>query len=97
MRSNRAMKFPPDLIARVRFAVHRAGYCFLAADEIRRVVAAAPRDRGARYEALREFAQICGAEMETTPHLTSARFVPAKPSPAVSPPAGYPLFALARA
>ena len=79
------MKFSPDLTARVRTALNRAGYCFLSSDEIQRLLAVIPRGRYAQYEALQEFAEICGAEVETTTHLTSARFVPASASRDTTP------------
>lgn len=69
------MKFPPDLVARVRNTLDRIGYCFLNQEEIQRLLAHAPANRPAQHHALEEFAEICGAEVETTVHLTSARFV----------------------
>ena len=70
------MKFPPDLIARVRASLQRTGFCFLSCDEIQRLLTAVPESRPARHQALLEFAEICGAEVETTTHFKSARFVP---------------------
>ena len=67
------MKFPPDLIGRVRDALARSGYCFLNADEIRRLLASVSHSQTARHNAIEEFAEICGAQVETTPHLKSAR------------------------
>ena len=70
------MKFPLDLVARVRNSLDRVGYCFLNGDEIRRLLANASVNRSARHHALEEFAEMCGAEVETTAHLKSARFTP---------------------
>ncbi len=70
------MKFSPDLVARVRSALERVGYCFLSYDELRRLLAHFPENQRARHQALQEFAEMCGAEVETTPHLKSARFIP---------------------
>ena len=70
------MKFPPDLVARVRNTLDRIGYCFLNSDEIRRLLAHAPANRTTRHRAMEEFAEICGAEVETTAHLKSARLTP---------------------
>ncbi|MDR3401740.1 MAG: hypothetical protein P4L99_04500 [Chthoniobacter sp.] len=72
------MKFPPDLIVRVRSSLDHAGYCFLNCDEIQRLLAGVLTSRQARHQALQMFAEICGAEVETTDHLKSARFIPAK-------------------
>jgi hypothetical protein len=69
------MKFPPDLVARVRSALTRNGYCFLNADEIHRLLASVSHGRTSRQHAIEEFAGICGARVETTPHLKSARFI----------------------
>ena len=71
-----AMKFPPDMVARVRSTMDRIGYCFLNSEEIQRLLSHAPAGRRARHQALEEFAEICGAEVETTVHLKSARFAP---------------------
>jgi hypothetical protein len=70
------MKFSPDLVARVRSALERVGYCFLSYDELRRLLANYPENRQARHQALQEFAEMCEAEVETTLNLKSARFVP---------------------
>lgn len=70
------MKFPLDLVARVRNSLDRIGYCFLNSDEIQRLLANASVNRSARHHALEEFAEMCGAEVETTIHLKSARFTP---------------------
>jgi hypothetical protein len=69
------MKFPSDLFARVRGSLERAGFCFLSYDEIERLLASVPGNRYTRHRALLEFAELCGAEVETTIHLKSARFV----------------------
>jgi hypothetical protein len=73
---NVMMKFSPDLVARVRGALERVGYCFLSYDELRRLLGHCPENRQTRHQALQEFAGMCGAEVETTPNLKSARFVP---------------------
>lgn len=70
------MRFPPDLIARVRSSLARNGYCFLNADEIQRLLAKTSSGWSARHHAIEEFAEVCGAQVETTPHLKSARFTP---------------------
>ena len=70
------MKFPPDLVARVRSSFGRVGYCFLNADELRRLFGSAPASLPARQQAIEDFAELCGADVETTPHLKSARFTP---------------------
>jgi hypothetical protein len=69
------MKFPADLLARVRNSLERVGFCFLSCDEIQRLLGGSCSPLYARHRALLEFAEICGAEVETTPHLKSARFV----------------------
>jgi hypothetical protein len=84
------MKFPPDLIDRVRSALSRMGYCFLSSDEIQRLLAKAPANRPARHKALQEFAQICEAEVETNEHLRSARFTPATVKAATAPSLSQP-------
>jgi hypothetical protein len=74
------MKFSPDLIARVRISLNRSGYCFFGVDEINRLLGGSVKWRNSKgHEALQKFAEICGAEVETTPHLKSARFTPAQP------------------
>lgn len=77
------MQFSPDLFCRVRSALERKGYCFLTGEEIDRLLAAVPGGWNARHRALREFASLCGAEVEATEHLKSARFVPAETGGAV--------------
>jgi len=71
------MKYSTDLIWRVRCASDRVGYCFLSSDELSRLFGSLPDNQRTRHRALLEFAAICGAEVETTPNLKSARFVPA--------------------
>jgi hypothetical protein len=69
----------PDLVARVRSALARSGYCFFGVDEIERLLGGASKRRnGKGHEVLQEFAELCGAKVETTPHLKSARFIPAQ-------------------
>jgi len=70
------MKFPPDLVARVRSSISRVGYCFLNTDELHRLLGGVPASLRARHEAIEEFADLCGADVETTTHLKSARFTP---------------------
>lgn len=70
------MKFPLDLVARVRSSLDRVGYCFLSSDEIQRVLAHTHGGWQGKHDALKEFAVRCGARVETTPHLKSARFTP---------------------
>lgn len=98
------MKFPPDLVDRVRNALDRMGYCFLSSDEIHRLLVQAPVNRPARHKALQEFAELCHAEVETNEHLKSARFTPvvepASPAPVSRQPqqqqaSGNWLFAMA--
>jgi hypothetical protein len=87
------MRFSPELIARVRDALGRMGFCFLSHDELNRLLAEAPRNLFTRHSALQAFAQVCGAEVEATEHLTSARFVPAAREQEYNIPqryAGYP-------
>ena len=85
------MTFTPDLIARVRHGLDRAGYCFLTSDEIRRLLATLPEGHRARHRALQEFARICGAEVEVTANFKSARFVPAPSTSRHAPVAGEEL------
>jgi hypothetical protein len=70
------MKFSPDLVARVCSALDRVGYCFLSHDELRRLLEHYPANQRSRHRALQEFAEICEADVETSPNLKSARFVP---------------------
>jgi len=84
------MKFPPDLVDRVRSALDRVGYCFLSRDEIQRLLAMAPSNRPARHKALLEFARLCGAEVETNEHLRSARFTPATVKAETAPSLRHP-------
>jgi hypothetical protein len=72
-------RFPPDLLYRVQTFVEREGYCIVGASEMERLLAHVGASHMARSEYLQEFAQACGAEVETTPHFTSARFVKCAP------------------
>jgi hypothetical protein len=72
-------RFPPDLLYRVQTFVEREGYCIFSAAEMERLLAPAGGTHAARREYLEEFAQACGAEVETTPHFTSGRFVKLAP------------------
>jgi hypothetical protein len=68
-------RFPPDLLDRARTAIERHGYCIFDAAELERVLSHIPASHPARQHALEEFADACGATVETTRHFTSARFV----------------------
>jgi hypothetical protein len=68
-------RLSPDLVSRVRHSIERNGYCFFDREELARVFACVPGNHSAQLRVLHEFAEACGVEMETTPHLTSARFV----------------------
>ena len=73
------MNCSPDLVARVRSHLNRSGYCFFGVDEIERLLGGESKRRnGKGHETLQEFAKICGAKVETTPHLKSARFTPTR-------------------
>ena len=72
-------RFPPDLLYRVQTFVEREGYCIFSAAEMERLLAPAGATHAARIEYLEEFAQACRAEVETTAHFTSARFVKLAP------------------
>ncbi|MEZ0256948.1 MAG: hypothetical protein ACAI37_16810 [Chthoniobacter sp.] len=67
------MKFSPDLTFRVSDSLERLGYCIFGVQELERLLAQ-DKDAKARRRLLEEFAALCGATVETTPHLTSARF-----------------------
>jgi len=71
-------RLSPDLVSRVRHSVERRGYCIFGTDEMERLFFLAQGTHSARMRVLHEFAEACGVEMETTPHLKSARFVKPK-------------------
>lgn len=73
-------RFPPDLLDRARTAVERNGYCIFDASELERVLSHVAASHPARQRALQDFAEACGAEVETTRHFTSARFVKVQPT-----------------
>ena len=68
------MKFSPDLTFRVSDSLERLGFCIFDAQELERLLAQ-DKDAKARRHLLEEFAALCGATVETTPHLKSARFI----------------------
>jgi hypothetical protein len=70
------MKFSPDLAFRLSSSLERLGYCIFGSNELNRLFSRTKEDRG-RLHLLREFAAVCGAEVETTPHFKSARFTKA--------------------
>jgi len=67
------MKFSPDLTFRVSDCLERQGYCIFGPQELERLFA--HKDDKGRRHLLEEFAALCGATVETTPHFKSARFV----------------------
>jgi hypothetical protein len=75
-------RFPPDLLDRARTAIERQGYCIFDATELERVLSHAAASHAARQRALEEFADACGAIVETTRHFTSARFARIESGPA---------------
>jgi hypothetical protein len=68
-------KFSPDLISRVCRSLEQRGYCIFGIEEMRRLLSSITGNDVIKIRVLREFAEACGAEVETTPRLTSARFV----------------------
>lgn len=70
------MKFSPDLAFRVSDSLDRMGYCIFGANELERLFSQVKEERE-KFHFLEEFAAFCGAEVETTPHLKSARFIKA--------------------
>jgi hypothetical protein len=71
-------RFPPELLDRARTAIERNGFCIFNAEELARLLAHVGGNHGAKEAALREFAEMCGAEVEWTHHFTSARLVRAE-------------------
>lgn len=68
-------RLSPDLLSRVRHSIKRQGYCIFGVDEMQRLLASITGSRTTRKRIVQEFAAACGAQVETTPRLTSARFV----------------------
>lgn len=68
-------KFPPDLLYRVRESIEESGFSIFGLEDMERLLSAVRGGRSAKRQALEEFATLCGAKMETTPNLNSARFV----------------------
>jgi hypothetical protein len=58
----------------VRDSIERSGYCIFGVEEMECLLSEAKGSRAAKEHALREFATLCGVEVETTPHLKSASF-----------------------
>ena len=73
-RFTNVMKFSPDLAFRVSDSLERFGYCIFGTQELERLFAHHDKDDKGRRHLLEEFASFCGATVETTPHLKSARF-----------------------
>jgi hypothetical protein len=73
LRRGCVMKFSPDLAFRVSSSLERLGYCIFGVNELDRLFSQAKETRG-RLHVLEEFASLCGAKVETTPHFKSARF-----------------------
>ena len=72
-----AMKFSPDLAFRVSDSLARQGYCIFGTNELERLFTETTAAGGNRLHILEEFAAFCGARVETTPHIKSARFTKA--------------------
>ncbi|MEP6668701.1 MAG: hypothetical protein ABJF10_06085 [Chthoniobacter sp.] len=82
------MKFSPDLTFRVADSLQRWGYCIFGINELERLFGQT-KDAKGRMRLLEEFADVCRAKVETTPHFKSARFTKATVSES-SLPAGHP-------
>lgn len=68
-------RLPADLLHRARAAIERQGFCIFDAGEMERLLTHAKGPgQVAKQELLSEFAEACGATVETTKHFTSARF-----------------------
>jgi len=61
----------------VRNSLERHGYCILGAEEMQRLLSCVTGSRHTKARVVQQFAEACGAVVETTPRLTSARFVKA--------------------
>ncbi|MDR3406096.1 MAG: hypothetical protein P4L99_26655 [Chthoniobacter sp.] len=71
------MKFSPDLTFRVADSLQRLGYCIFGINELERLFGQTKDAKGRRC-LLEEFAALCRARVETTPHFKSARFTKAE-------------------
>ncbi|MEP6671410.1 MAG: hypothetical protein ABJF10_19765 [Chthoniobacter sp.] len=71
-------RLSPDLVSRVRHSIEGRGYCIFGAEEMERLFSFVEGGHSARIRVLCDFADACGVELETTAHLTSARFVKLK-------------------
>ncbi len=69
------IRLSPDLLSRVRHSIARQGYCIFGVDEMQRLLASITGNRATKTRVVQEFAAACGAQVETTTRLTSARFV----------------------
>lgn len=68
-------KLSPELFSRVRRSLDRQGYCIFGIEEMQRLLSSITGNRATKTRIVQEFAAACGAQVETTPRLTSARFV----------------------
>jgi len=64
-----------DLISRVRQSIQTHGYCIFGPEEMERLFSQVRANHSAKIKVLCDFADACGVELETTAHLTSARFL----------------------
>jgi hypothetical protein len=71
-------RLSPDLFFRVRNSLERNGYCILGVEEMQRLLSSITGNRLSKTRFVQQFAKACGAVVETTPRLTSARFVKAR-------------------
>lgn len=71
-------KLSPDLFSRVRHSIERQGYCIFGVEEMQRLLSSITGNRATKTRIVQDFAAACGAQVETTPRLTSARFVRAR-------------------
>lgn len=67
-------KFPAEMLYRVRESIEELGFCIFDDVDLEHLLARVPGGLAVRREALVEFATLCGARMQTTPGLNSARF-----------------------
>ena len=80
------MKFSPDLTFRVADSLQRLGYCIFGINELERLFGQT-KDSKSKMRLLEEFATLCHARVETTPHFKSARFT--KATATDEPPSAY--------